>query len=173
MNCARCGKGHSLKPEIYEGVEIDRCPKCGGVWLDDQEIAKIILIKEQEFPLAIVEETLKGAFAGVTESEKETTEHCPKCNELMHPVNYSYSSGIIIDRCQKGHGIWLDKLELEKVQSHAEHWQKEQESRKGEWKALCEATKTQHLAERLEWEKKNEISTVSKVLTDIAEWLGH
>ena len=40
MKCVRC-RGQ-LKLESYEGVEIDRCPQCQGVWLDAGELAKIV-----------------------------------------------------------------------------------------------------------------------------------
>lgn len=170
MSCARCGKAFPLKPEVYEGVEIDRCPKCKGIWLDDKEIAKIVSARDEVFSPSLIEETIKGAFAGVTDNENTTSEHCPRCDALMLPLNYSYSSGVIIDRCP-AHGIWLDHLELEKLQAHAEHWEKEKEARQGEWIKLCEATRDQHMAERVAWEKKQKISPIAKILQDIADWV--
>jgi uncharacterized protein with PIN domain len=39
MNCPRCdGK---LETSSFEGVEIDTCDKCGGVWLDSGELEQL------------------------------------------------------------------------------------------------------------------------------------
>ena len=39
MKCPRCDG--TLKPENFEGVEIDTCDTCGGVWLDSGELAQL------------------------------------------------------------------------------------------------------------------------------------
>ncbi|MBK8393697.1 MAG: zf-TFIIB domain-containing protein [Leptospiraceae bacterium] len=41
----------------------------------------------------------------------------------MQHINYQYSSGIMIDRCNLNHGVWLDKDELEKIQVFVERWE--------------------------------------------------
>jgi uncharacterized protein len=40
MNCPVCQ--NELRPTERQGVEIDYCPKCRGVWLDRGELDKII-----------------------------------------------------------------------------------------------------------------------------------
>jgi Zn-finger nucleic acid-binding protein len=55
----------------------------------------------------------------------------------MRPTNYNYSSGIIIDSCPNGHGVWLDNLELEKVQANGEHWTKQAVKHSAEWSSLA------------------------------------
>jgi uncharacterized protein len=39
MKCPKCGA--SLETVDYHEVHIDRCPECGGVWLDDGELGAI------------------------------------------------------------------------------------------------------------------------------------
>jgi hypothetical protein len=39
MRCPRCDG--SLKPSEFEGVSIDTCEKCGGVWLDSGELEQL------------------------------------------------------------------------------------------------------------------------------------
>ena len=39
MNCPRCDG--SLKTNHFEGVVIDTCEKCGGVWLDSGEFEQL------------------------------------------------------------------------------------------------------------------------------------
>lgn len=40
MVCPRCGG--SLKEDEFEGVAIDTCEKCGGIWLDAGELQQFI-----------------------------------------------------------------------------------------------------------------------------------
>ena len=45
MKCPKCG--HDMKTETLEGIEIDRCGFCEGVFLDQGEIEELFLKKEQ------------------------------------------------------------------------------------------------------------------------------
>jgi hypothetical protein len=40
MACPRCDG--SLKESIFEGIMIDTCDKCGGVWLDSGELEQLL-----------------------------------------------------------------------------------------------------------------------------------
>lgn len=40
MNCQRCEV--ELKSAVRQGVEVDYCPLCRGVWLDRGELEKLI-----------------------------------------------------------------------------------------------------------------------------------
>ena len=45
--CPVCGV--ELKPRVVYGIEVDFCPRCGGVWLDGGELGKLIAkIREYE-----------------------------------------------------------------------------------------------------------------------------
>jgi Zn-finger nucleic acid-binding protein len=55
---------------FYDGVELDYCPKCRGLWFDDSELDKLKKIKQQQEELfsnptrtGAVGETLEGFFA--------------------------------------------------------------------------------------------------------------
>ena len=39
QHCPKCGT--KLHEEVMEGVTVDICPACHGVWLDDGELAKL------------------------------------------------------------------------------------------------------------------------------------
>lgn len=46
-----CAHGHGpLKSIIKEGIEIDYCPKCGGVWLDHGELEKLLEMASNQEP---------------------------------------------------------------------------------------------------------------------------
>ena len=95
MNCPKCDI--ALKSSVYEGVEIDKCEKCNGTWLDDGEIVKIVETKEEKFDAKLVRETLALGFTGVPRQEQQTVVKCPKCGAGMEAINYDYSSGIILE----------------------------------------------------------------------------
>jgi len=137
MNCVRCDS--ELIPEIYEGVEIDRCHLCRGAWLDSGELTKIV--ENQTIPLSpeAIQETLALAFRGVPADEKRSREYCLVCRAVMEAINYDYSSGNILDRCPNGHGTWLDGGELEKVQAHSEHWESEARAHQDDWISFAKA----------------------------------
>ena len=120
MRCPRCRT--DLVPERYEGTEIDRCPRCEGVWLDTGELTRIVDTVRVAIPRRVVRETLAAAFGGVPPDEVRTITPCPRCNAPTQAINYDYASGVVLDRCPDGHGTWLDAGELEKVQAHHEHW---------------------------------------------------
>jgi Zn-finger nucleic acid-binding protein len=53
LHCARCD-GHMLAQDVERNgthVEIDRCAHCGGIWLDEGEIEKIMEISEHMVPV--------------------------------------------------------------------------------------------------------------------------
>ena len=135
MNCPKCNV--PLETIVYEDVEIDKCNQCKGSWLDDGEILKIAQTKKETFDPKLIRETLGQGFTGVPKEEQQTVVSCPKCQSAMKPVNYDYSSGIILDRCPQGHGLWLDGSELEKVQIFREQTEEDFEKNKDDWIELA------------------------------------
>ncbi len=132
MQCPNCQS--PLTEESYESVSIDRCTRCSGTWLDQSELTRILTTREADFSPTIREAAISGK-PGISRAEIEKGVKCPKCSEALVPTNYSYSSGIIIDKCPRGDSLWLDALELEKIQAHHEHWNDEAKSRGSEWAA--------------------------------------
>jgi Zn-finger nucleic acid-binding protein len=122
MDCPRC-ETSSLSITKYESVEIDKCSSCNGIWLDDEEILDIVADRTEKFTKESIQDTIKTSFSGVSDAERANILHCPKCKVAMTATNYVMQSGIIIDRCPQGHGLWFDEGELEKVQEYREHWQ--------------------------------------------------
>lgn len=122
MNCPNC-KRH-LRTIQYEGIEIETCEACGGEWLDDDELGKIVPIREMKFSeeerRAIVEST---TITGVRLKDVDRDLICPKCGAATDAVNYGGDSGIILDRCTGCRGFWLDESELEKIQMLIEGWE--------------------------------------------------
>jgi Zn-finger nucleic acid-binding protein len=121
MKCASCSKG--TREVEYEGVTLDVCAGCGSAWLDGGELKTIIKVREKRFTPAEIK-----AIRGVDEKILTKVDsikgryHCPKCDKQMDRINYGVTSGVLIDKCASGHGIFLDGGELEAVQILAEQW---------------------------------------------------
>ena len=137
MNCPACDV--ACASETYEGVNIDVCTKCKGVWLDKNELEVVSRQREKGYKANDVEAI--NRLCGVSGTAKETDSRemkCPKCGDgSMKTLNYAYSSGIFIDRCSKGCGLWLDADELEKVQMHSELWQDKLEANRNRFASLA------------------------------------
>ena len=121
MNCPRCGV--DLKAEMYEGVEVDRCPTCWGTWLDKGEFSQILAKAIRGIRFA--EEEIDAAFKGiVSEANKarpkpDPSLNCPRCGKAMGKVHHNAARLITLDRCD-GHGLWFDTKEFKQAQVSAQ-----------------------------------------------------
>lgn len=105
MNCPVCNEPMVVLE--LEQVETDYCTNCGGIWLDAGELELLLDTDEDR-------ERLKS-FLIEDDSVKEKKYPCPICNKKMTKVFVGEEKKILIDKCKKNHGLWLDKGELEDV----------------------------------------------------------
>jgi len=111
-----------MRETAYEGVQIDICPECIGVWLDDSELATIVDAEGRVWPPGVVEKVLAVTGGmGVPKHERHRALDCPKCGQRLEPVNYQVNSGVIVNTCRERHGVWLDAGELAKIQIFMEN----------------------------------------------------
>jgi Zn-finger nucleic acid-binding protein len=106
LTCVKCTS--VLDKARVGDVEVDLCPSCGGLWLDHGEIERLGRGKSED--LARLRSALTGS--GAPDSPSETTTACPACPGQLNvvvlgPVNVEY--------CNKCHGIFLDKGELDQA----------------------------------------------------------
>jgi len=106
MECPRC-----IEPMIVlelNQVEIDYCPECGGIWLDEGEL-EILLENAQE------KDSVLNSLV-VSNIQDEEKRFCPVCGKTMDKVLCGKGDKkVLIDRCRKMHGLWFDKGELDDV----------------------------------------------------------
>ena len=103
MECPRCNT--ELKLETYKGIEVDKCPRCEGLWLDYIEL-------DQLEDAIFDKDKLKGMM---DYSPRPSDISCPKCQGMMTIFNYR-AYNLPIDSCNDEHGFWLDKGEEKRVQ---------------------------------------------------------
>ncbi len=108
MNCPKChGALHEME---IEGVKVDFCSPCKGIWFDKDEMAFMA-----ELPTDLPE-------ADVAQLAAPTDFDCPRCeDEKLQAMKFVKAEDLLIDRCPACHGIWLDKGELPKVEKIAAH----------------------------------------------------
>jgi len=88
-----------------EGVEIDHCVSCGGTWLDAGELEQIAALAGAP-PL---DDTRGVQDAG---GGRRTRRRCPRCPARLREVALRGEPPVMVDRCPRGHGLWLDRGEL-------------------------------------------------------------
>jgi Zn-finger nucleic acid-binding protein len=86
-------------------VEVDYCLACRGTWLDAGELE---LIAE----LASGQTGALAAALRTTEAGQASPRRCPRCRRKMRQITVGQTSTVELERCRRGHGLWLDAGEL-------------------------------------------------------------
>ncbi len=109
MNCPVCKDVELRQTLTQNGVLVDVCPKCQGVWLDKGEI--FYFTKVPTYLNYKIKEALKNPGPSAKLNPRTQTPL----------VELSLLGGKLkIDYCPQTQGIWLDKGELEKLPSAKE-----------------------------------------------------
>lgn len=109
--CPNCNT--ELESFLHQGAIVHNCQKCGGIWLSRSSFETTLDEPEKEAG----EIPNEGFMTDHTFSRSTSSRSCPHCNSRMENYQFSYDSGIWIDACPNGHGIWLDPGELEIVRN--------------------------------------------------------
>ncbi len=109
MHCPKC-TGQELVSETIEGVEIDRCPQCNGIWLDALELERLL----EAHPKSLLGED--RVFAKADSGTSGAQLKCPRCEgATLIKLNSRLSPGTILDSCTVCYGNWLDAGELSRL----------------------------------------------------------
>jgi Zn-finger nucleic acid-binding protein len=112
--CPRCQV--RLAVVELEGVPLETCDRCAGHWIELPHRLKQIIDarKGRLSPEELAEAIRDGRHTMAIEAVRENLP-CPACRGAMEPFNYGGDSGIILDKCHRCGGIWLDAGELDRV----------------------------------------------------------
>jgi Zn-finger nucleic acid-binding protein len=102
--CVKCNS--ILDKATFQGLEVDLCPKCGGLWLDRGEITRTAKLPPAE--LARLRSLLTGS-GGPPPVPTENKAPCPACPGSLSEV---VLGTVHVDYCGKCHGLFLDRGEL-------------------------------------------------------------
>ena len=106
--CPRCHIALDLIE--VDGERVLMCQGCEGVML--RKLDHVMELSEQQLRDSPACETL---FADHPEVDLLPPVLCPVCRQPMRRYVYSTDSGVAVDSCVSGHGIWLDDGELAKI----------------------------------------------------------
>jgi len=133
--CMRCAQ--PVQGVVQEGRRLDNrlCPRCEAP-MNERKVGDFALIQCGKcngfFIPATTFEMMQDNFQRVIFSQEEGRGdpvdsepqvryvRCPVCRTLMNRSNFARISGVIIDSC-RGHGIWFDAGELEKIMDFVAH----------------------------------------------------
>jgi len=101
--CPHC-KTQKLTQINKEGIEIEFCPKCLGLWLDHGELYQLMETSFQE------------TKEEMTPSPGNTSErNCPKCHLQLSRHPFHLQIPTLVDSCLKCHGFWLEHGEFDEI----------------------------------------------------------
>ena len=110
MQCPVCQKEQVIVE--VDDVELDVCLDGCGIWFDAQELRQLFEVKGAPTQLHDLEQRLEELPRG----EHGPVRRCPRCRGKMRHVRApGPAGGVILDRCQRGHGLWFDPGEYEAI----------------------------------------------------------
>jgi len=106
MRCPKC-RTESMNVFSVEGVDLERCSSCSGIWFDARELSQLL---EQD--ARHLSSLRRGRDTKEVEGKKG---FCPRDDSELLRVYSSINRSVIIDACASCRGIWLDGGEFEKL----------------------------------------------------------
>lgn len=106
MNCPKC-QAETLGEFSVQGVAVDRCPSCAGIWFDAHELSQLLAEEARH-----VASLRRGHVKDEIEGKKGK---CPRDGSELLRVYSSIERSVILDACPDCRGIWLDGGEFEKL----------------------------------------------------------
>jgi len=139
MNCPRCQA--ALSVEQYQGVEVDRCRSCKGMWLEYHELDQL---EDEELD----DDDVKGSLMF---RSYQGDLHCPTCESGMQMFHYR-AYDLELDFCPNEHGFWLDSGEEKRVLEIMKRRIKDlkrSSSAEAEWAGMLKRFKSKGFADRM------------------------
>ncbi len=110
MRCPKCRA--DMEPVVYEGVEIDRCKHCKGIWFDAGE-SDALLNKQAAAAIDI------GSARTGRKTNKIDNYRCPRCNGGMLRMVDPQQKHIWYEECTACRGSFFDAGEFVDLSQHS------------------------------------------------------
>lgn len=108
MLCPICRQ--KLEKTIFHNIEADYCPKCFGLWFEEDELRLAKDDKDKDLIWLDVDIWKNETKFKISPGQKL----CPACRLPLYEVNYG-DSKIAVDVCNLCRGIWLDRGEFKSI----------------------------------------------------------
>lgn len=106
MNCPKC-QSATLAQFKVEGVAVDRCSSCAGIWFDAHELGQ--LLAEDAHQVAAL---TRGDRDQKLDQKRGL---CPRDGTDLLRIYSAIDRRVVLDACADCHGIWLDGGEFAKL----------------------------------------------------------
>ena len=134
MDCPRClasahdspyregPSAHLRRPALVREkhpstLEIDRCPGCGGVWLEHGEMVRaetLARARGKGVDPNVIADLFRRTYVNARRvAEERPAIDCPSCSEVMFEREWIYGSEVKVEVCIGCSGVWLDDGELD------------------------------------------------------------
>ncbi|MCP4642198.1 MAG: rhomboid family intramembrane serine protease [bacterium] len=116
MDCPACHA--ELRRCLYHATVVDVCDKCHGLLLAANELKAFIdrwIDAHPDMPDAKPTVFRKIVHA---DSAADASRSCPRCRLTMAKFNYAYDSNVLLDRCGKCDGMWMDGGEIRRIAAY-------------------------------------------------------
>lgn len=110
MLCPICKE--KLDKALFNGVEIDYCSVCLGMFFDGEELRQAKDARDHN--LRWLDFDLWKDANKLKISRRKPLKFCPKCRIPLFKTNYG-DSNIKVDICRLCKGVWLDRGEFKKI----------------------------------------------------------
>ncbi|HET6382931.1 MAG TPA: zf-TFIIB domain-containing protein [Armatimonadota bacterium] len=108
MTCPACNQ--AMISQDFDGVMVDVCANCKGLWFDWQELARL------EKPTSQITPALQSALDSPRQPDQNRGAlRCPKCGIPLHRHEFRMEQGVDIDECYQCGGFFLDAGELKAI----------------------------------------------------------
>jgi Zn-finger nucleic acid-binding protein len=97
----------------YHDIELDMCTECKGMWFDSGELELMLQTHQAEGIDEFLEEMRNSPDAKTDEKKRK----CPICGKKMDKKNVGKKPEVLIDTCDRGHGLWFDGGEVIQLSS--------------------------------------------------------
>jgi len=98
----------------YHNIELDYCTSCKGVWFDSGELE--LLLKSHDLEEA--KKFLDNIIDSPETTSLEKKRKCPICGHKMKKTILGKQPQILIDVCDREHGLWFDGGEVTQLIKH-------------------------------------------------------
>lgn len=112
MACPLCANT-KLKKAVFYGIEVDYCPRCLGLWFEEDEWRQAKDKKDKDLNWLDIDIWKDKTKLKISKGQKL----CPDCSVPLYNVNYG-DSKITVDVCLVCRGIWLDRGEFKKIMDY-------------------------------------------------------
>ena len=92
-----------MVPETRDGITVDRCERCGGLWFDANEL---------DGWLATARPGVATTAEGWIPRRGVGTRPCPRCSASLETAGWP---GVVLDRCPECRGLFVEVNELTSI----------------------------------------------------------